>query len=221
MITQEQAKKLLAKKRLTGHEAGKLWVEDAFLENREQRALLTTKEIRYMKSLIKSNKDIEIYNSYIEIYQRAMMALKESEVLSLMIKSYSLDLALSIKEHLDREVSSWTRPSDLPSGSDSLGISSVILLSNIKKYLRRFMAFKVRMEDLSRETGIDFSYDIRAGLRAINYGLETYNFYAGAPGIKGEKISLDKVKPDRQILKDLQDIIYSIRDQEASDGQEA
>lgn len=226
MITQEEVKKLLAKKRLSGHEAGRLWMEDSFLEVRGQKGLLTEKELRYMKSLVRSQEDIEIYNAYLDLYRRAEMALKETEVLSLMAKGLLIDLALTIKEYLDLSVSSWNRPPDrLAINKDSLEIAKVMMLETIKKSLRMFMAYKIRMEDLSKETGVDFSYDIRDGLGVINYGLEKYNFYAEAPEIKAEKISLEKIKPDRKLLADLYEVIYKIphkgRDQEASDGQEA
>lgn len=226
MISREEVKKLLAKKSLTGHEAGRLWMEDSFLEIRGQKGLLTEKEHRYMRSLVRSQEDIEIYNSYLDLHRRAEMALKETEVLSLMAKGYLIDLALTIKEYLDLSVSSWNRPPDrLAINKDSLEIAKVVMLDTIKKALRMFMAYKIRMEDLSKETGVDFSYDIRNGLGSINYGLEKYNFYAEAPEIKAEKISLDKIKPDRKLLADLYEVVYKIphkgRDQEASDGKEA
>jgi hypothetical protein len=226
MISREEVKKLLAKKSLTGHEAGRLWMEDSFLVVRGQKGLLTEKEHRYMRSLVRTQEDIEIYNSYLDLHRRAEMALKETEVLSLMAKGYLIDLALTIKEYLDLSVSSWNRPPDrLAINKDSLEIAKVVMLDTIKKALRMFMAYKIRMEDLSKETGVDFSYDIRNGLGSINYGLEKYNFYAEAPEIKAEKISLDKIKPDRKLLADLYEVVYKIphkgRDQEASDGKEA
>jgi hypothetical protein len=226
MISREEVKKLLAKRSLTGHEAGRLWMEDSFLVVRGQKGLLTEKEHRYMRSLVRTQEDIEIYNSYLDLHRRAEMALKETEVLSLMAKGYLIDLALTIKEYLDLSVSSWNRPPDrLAINKDSLEIAKVVMLDTIKKALRMFMAYKIRMEDLSKETGVDFSYDIRNGLGSINYGLEKYNFYAEAPEIKAEKISLDKIKPDRKLLADLYEVVYKIphkgRDQEASDGKEA
>ena len=179
-----------------------------------------------MRSLIRTQQDIETYNSYLDLYRRTEIALKDTEVLSLLAKGWLLDTALTIKEYLDRGVSSWTRPPDrLISERASLDIVLAMMQDTVKKTLRSFMAHKIRMEDLSRETGVDFSYDVRNGLGSINYGLERYNFYAGAPEIKAEKISLDKIKPDRKLLTDLYDVIYKIpqrgRDQEASDGQEA
>lgn len=179
-----------------------------------------------MRSLVRPQKDIEVYNSYLDLYRRTEIALKETEVLSLSAKGWLLDTALTIKEYLDRGVSSWSRPPDrLISERTSLDIVLTITLSNVKETLRMFMAYKVRMEDLSKETGVDFSFDIRNGLGSINYGLERYNFYADAPQIKAEKISLDKIKPDRKLLDNLYDVIYAIpltgRDQEASDDKEA
>ena len=226
MISREEVKKLLAKKSLTGHEAGRLWMEDSFLEIRGQKGLLTEKEHRYMRSLVRSQEDIEIYNSYLDLHRRAEMALKETEVLSLLAKSWLLDTALAIKEYLDRGVSSWTRPPELLIPDRvSLDIVLSMMQNTVKKTLKSFMAYMIRMEDLSRETGVDFSYDIRNGLGSINYGLEKYNFYAEAPEIKAEKISLDKIKPDRKLLADLYEVVYKIphkgRDQEASDGKEA
>lgn len=226
MITKEQAKKLLAKKSLSGHEAGKLWMEDSFLIVRGQEGLLTEKEHRYMRSLVRTQEDIEIYNSYLSLYSRAEIALKEADIMALSAKSSLLDSALLIKEHIDREVSSWNRPHDLPvkitaDNTAILDISLSISLDHIKQYLRIFMAYKARIDEFSRETGVDFSNDIRNGLRGINYALEIYNFYANAPEVKGDKIILDKIKADRQTLKALYEGIYPIRDQEASDGKEA
>jgi len=157
------------------------------------------------------------------------IALKEADIMALLAQSALLDLALAIKEYLDKEVSSWTRPPELLIPERvSLDIILSIKLPDIKKWLKIFMAYRVRIENLSRETGVDFGHDIRNDIRAIKYGLETYNFYAGAPRVKAEKISLEKQRPDRQTLDNLYNLINIIspiqqksRDQEASDGQEA
>lgn len=227
MITQEEAKKLLAKKSLTGHEAGRLWMEDSWLVVRGQKGLLTEKEHRHMRSLVRTQEDIEIYNSYLSLYSRAEIALKEADIMALSAKSSLLDSALLIKEHIDRGVSSWNRPHSLPvkktaDNTALLNISLSISLGHIKQYLRNFMAYKVRIDEFSKETGVDFSHDIRADLGFINYALETYNFYADAPAVKAEKISLEKIKPDRQTLRALYEGIYPIpqkgTDQEASYG---
>jgi len=229
MISREEVKKLLAKKSLTGHEAGRLWMEDSFLVVRGQKGLLTEKERRYMKSLVRSQEAIAIYNSYLDLYSMTEIALKEADIMALLAQSALLDLALAIKEYLDKEVSSWTRPPELLIPERvSLDIILSIKLPDIKKWLKIFMAYRVRIENLSRETGVDFGHDIRNDIRAIKYGLETYNFYAGAPRVKAEKISLEKQRPDRQTLDNLYNLINIIspiqqksRDQEASDGQEA
>ena len=222
MITQEQAKKLLAKKRLTGHEAGKLYMMDSFLVVRDQKGILTEKELRYMRSLVKTQEDIEIYNAYLELYKRTEIALTDGGLQALLAYTNLLDMALIIKEYLDRETSSWTRPHDRQiSSRDRLEMVLSIQLPRAKNSISQFMAHKVRMEDLSRETGVDFDMTTRNDLGIIKHGLETYNFYAGAPEVKAEKIILEKIKPDRKTLKYLQEVIFTIRDQEASDGQEA
>ena len=224
MITREQAKKLLAKKRLTGHEAGKLYMEDSFLVVRDKKGILTEKEIRYMRSLVRTQEDIEIFNSYLELYKRAEMALKEAGLLAYMAQSSFLALSLLMKDYLDRETSSWNMPAELGGSNYSEPLGSVISirLPVIKNEVSGFMAYKIRMEDLSRETGVTgFIQEIEGDIDTIDYGLKRYNFYAGAPGIKAEKIILEKIKPDRQLLKYLQEALFTIRDQEASDGQEA
>jgi len=226
MITREEARQtaleLLAKKRLTGHEAGRLYMEDSFLVVRGQKGILTEKELRYMRSLVKTQEDIEIYNSYLELYKRTEIALTDGDVHALMAYTQLLDLALFIKEYLDRDVSSWTRPLDRPiSTRDQLEMLLSIKLPMAKRNISQFMAYKVRMEDLSRETGVDFDMTTRNDLGIIRHGLETYNFYAGAPEVKAEKIILEKVRPDRQMIKYLQEVLFTAGDQEASDGQEA
>lgn len=227
MITQEEAKKLLTKKSLSGHEAGRLFMEDSWLVVRGQKGLLTEKEHRYMRSLVRTREDIDIYNTYLTLYTRVEIALKEAYALALSAKSSLLDSALIMKEHIDRRSSSWSRPHDLPTNTDdktALLMSLKISADSIKRDLRILMAYKVRIDDFSRETGVDFSHDIRGGLRAVNYALEIYNFYADAPEVNWDKISLDNIKADRQTLKLLYEGIFPIpqsKDQEASDDKEA
>jgi hypothetical protein len=224
MISREEVKKLLAKKSLTGHEAGRLWMEDSFLVVRGQKGLLTEKEHRYMRSLVRTQEDIEIYNSYLELYKRAEMALSNADLLAYMAQSNFLALVLLMKDYLDRDVSSWNLPPAFGGGNqaDIYTMTMTIRLPVIKDEIGKFMAYKIRMEDLSRETGVTgFIQVIEGDIDIIAYGLKRYNFYAGAPGIKAEKIILEKIRPDRQMLKFLQETVFTIRDQEASDGKEA
>lgn len=221
MITKEQAKKLLTKKSLTGHEAGRLYMEDSFLVVREKEGLLKEKEHRYMRSLVRTQEDIETYNSYLELYKRAEMALNQADILAYMAQSNLLALALIMKDYLDREVSSWNMPSVFGGANhvDAFYIMLEIRLPVIKEVLSKFTAYKTRIGELSRETGVDFIQVIEGDLEVINYGLKRYNFYAEAPEIKAEKISLDKIKPDKKTLAWLKQVIFTI--QEASDGKEA
>ena len=169
MITQEQAKKLLTKKRLTGHEAGKLWMEDSWLVDAGEEGLLSENEHRYMRSLVRTQEDIEVYNSYLETYKRIGFAIQEAKILALQVQSSLYYLCLEIREYLDRESSSRKRPVGLPKGDkkDKVDILLSIILTQVAIDLQDLMAYDKRISELSKTTGVALS----AGLCRVQWML--------------------------------------------------
>lgn len=228
MITKEQVKTILSKKRLTGSEAGRLFMEDSFLVDMGKPGLLTEKEHRHMRSLVRTQEDIEVYNQFLEIYKRTIFTLQEAHVLALSIEANLYYLVINMKEYLDRSTNNRKRPTEINS-KDKLDIHLQIVMGETLEDLPILMAYEQKIKEISEDTGVDYIGHMTRGSRRIREAVETYNFYAEDSEIMWKKIWLEKVRPDKKTLKELFQIIPPLqwkghretRDQEASDGQEA
>ena len=236
MITQEEAKKLLAKKRLSGHEAGRLWMEDSRLVEWGHEGLLTEKELRYMRSLLRAQEDMEIYNSYLETYKRASFALKTAQVISLIIQSYLLEESLRIKEALDKGPASRQRTFyrvvrrgkdyALEVGDLPLESSWDYVLPATREEIAKYLAYEKRIGEISEYTEVDFSQEIRLWKLEIQRVIDIYNFYLADPRLKieyvmadTEKLMMEKIRLDRKTYKYLLELIPPLKEKEVSDGQ--
>lgn len=90
----ERIKKLLASGRLTGKEAGRLVVQDSWLVDRNQQGFLSERDIKALKAGLRTQKDIEDYNSYIHAYRLIDFTLKEAHILALELQR---DLMIAIR----------------------------------------------------------------------------------------------------------------------------
>lgn len=82
MTTKTDITKLLAKG-LTGKEVGKLILEDSWLYDHGREDFLSDRDRQVLKSSLKTQKDIEDYNSYVETYRILDYTLKEAHIKAL------------------------------------------------------------------------------------------------------------------------------------------
>lgn len=238
MITQEEAKRLLTRKRLSGHEAGRLFMEDSRLVERGEEGLLTEKELRSVGSLLRSQKDIEIYNSYLDTYKRIGFALKTAQVLSLAIQAELLETSLRIREALDTTPESRQRTlyrvirvkgkHELRAGDLPLESTWSHVLPAVREEISYYLAYEKRIQEISEFTGVDFSQDTRLWSLQIQRVIDIYNFYLAEPKLKEEYVMADteglkmeKIRPDRKTIKYLLELIPPVLEEEATDGQQA
>lgn len=82
MTTKADIKKLLSKG-LTGKEAGRLILQDNWEVDHQREGFLSERDIQAIKSSLKTTKDIEDYNSYVETYRILDYTLKEAHIKAL------------------------------------------------------------------------------------------------------------------------------------------
>lgn len=82
MTTKTDIKKILSKG-LTGKEAGKLILEDSWLYDHGKGDFLSDRDIQAIKASLKTTKDIEDYNSYVETYRILDYTLKDAHIKAL------------------------------------------------------------------------------------------------------------------------------------------
>lgn len=92
MITREDVVKALQSKGLTGEEAGRIMLQDNWLADHQKEGLLSKKDIRSLKACIRTTRDIEVYNGYIETYRLIDFTLKEANIMALEIQRDILSL---------------------------------------------------------------------------------------------------------------------------------
>ncbi len=239
MTTREEARQialeLLAKKRLSGYEAGRLFMEDSRLVERGEEGLLTEKELRSVGSHLRSQKDIEIYNSYLETYKRMGFALKTAQVLSLGIQSQLLETSLRIKEALDTAPESRHRTFyrvakvkgeyKLEIGDLPLESTWSLVMPFVRQNISYYLAYEKRIQEISEFTGVDFSSDTRLWRLQIQRVIDIYNFYLAEPKLKEEyvmadtgKLQIEKIRLDKNTYKYLLELIPPILEREATNG---
>lgn len=203
MITKEYAQKLLRSKWLHGEEAGRLFIQDSYLVDRGLPGILTEKELKTMRSLVRLPGDIETYNSYVEAYRLIGYSLREATTLNLEIQNTLYYVSLCMKEYLDSGSDSRKRH-DAILDKSRLDVLHVVYIDQIKKLIGRILAYKKVIDKVSSHVEVDLSSEIDRYLGIIETGaLRIYNFYAEDPEIKHEKVRLDKIKSDKAIEKAL------------------
>ncbi len=80
MYSKQEISSLLAKKRLTGAEAGRLLVQECVEVDHQRESLLGGKDINALQVKLKRQADIREYNWYVETYRIAAYTIKEGLV---------------------------------------------------------------------------------------------------------------------------------------------
>jgi hypothetical protein len=106
MRTKAEIRKLI-RGGLTGEKAGKLVLEDNWLVDRGQEGFLTDKDMGYIKSSLKTSRDIEVYNSYIRLYELVDYTLKDAKIFALEAQLYLVKIDKKLERLLQKTAHNW------------------------------------------------------------------------------------------------------------------
>lgn len=113
MVNKSELRKLL-RGGLSGEEAGKLVLQDNWLVDRGKDGFLDKRDMAALKSSLKTSRDIEVYNSYIKLYQLVDYTLKDARIYALEARLYLLWLDKRLGDLLQKSSHNWTLLFDIP-----------------------------------------------------------------------------------------------------------
>lgn len=113
MTTKTDIRKLI-RGGLTGKEAGKLVLQDNWLVDRGKEGFLSQRDFSDIKSSLKTSHDIEVYNSYIRLYELVDYTLKDAKIYALEAQFYLMWLDKRLERLLKKSAHNWTLLTDIP-----------------------------------------------------------------------------------------------------------
>ncbi len=113
MTTKTELRKLL-RGGLTGEEAGKLVLQDNWLADRGQEGFLDNKDIASIKASLKTPHDIQVYNSYIKLYELVDYTLKDAKIFALEAQFYLMWIDKMLERLIKKAVYNWTLRDKIP-----------------------------------------------------------------------------------------------------------
>jgi hypothetical protein len=113
MTTKTDIRKLV-RGGLTGEEAGKLVLQDNWLVDRGQDGFLDKRDMASIKSSLKTSRDIEVYNSYIRLYELVDYTLKDAKIYALEAQFYLMWIDKSLERLLKKSAYNWLLFTDIP-----------------------------------------------------------------------------------------------------------
>lgn len=229
-IGKARLKKLLAKG-LTGWEAGALIFREGLERDWGGKECLTDSDVANIKNSLKTNKDIEAYNSFLETARTVDQATHQACFGGMVVISRLLNARLILKDckwlviyigdeeaspGLLKEVNKKVKKGEINPLNITLNVQSYI--TKARDGLGRFLAFKSVIEDFYRLMGLKkFGGNLEACYEEIIYELESLNKtikelqYIGSlrkkepvPVIDASKldtIDITKLKPEAETLK--------------------
>ncbi len=112
MTTKKDIRKLL--KGLTGEKAGKLVLQDNWLVDRGKEGFLDSRDMAAIKSSLKTSHDIEVYNSYIRLYELVDYTLKDAKIYALEAQFYLMWLDKKLERLLQKSAHNWSLMFNFP-----------------------------------------------------------------------------------------------------------
>lgn len=113
MTTKKDIRRLI-RGGLSGEEAGKLILQDNWLVDRGQEGFLSQSDMAAVKTSLKTSRDIEVYNSYIRLYQLVDYTLKDAKIYALEAQFYLLWLDKLLERLLKKSAYNWLLLFDMP-----------------------------------------------------------------------------------------------------------
>lgn len=114
MTTKKDIRKLI-RGGLTGEEAGKLVLQDNWLVDRGKEGFLDKRDMAAIKSSLKTSRDIEVYNSYIRLYELVDYTLKDAKIYALEAQFYLMWIDKSLERLLKKSAYDWLLLHNIPS----------------------------------------------------------------------------------------------------------
>ena len=113
MTTKTDIRKLI-RGGLTGEEAGKLVLQDNWLVDRGKEGFLSKSDMAALKTSLRTSRDIEVYNSYIRLYELVDYTLKDAEIFALQAQFYLLWIDKILEGLLKKSAYDWSLLYDIP-----------------------------------------------------------------------------------------------------------
>ena len=113
MTTKTELRKLL-RGGLTGEEAGKLVLQDNWLADRGQEGFLDNKDIASIKASLKTPHDIQVYNSYIKLYELVDYTLKDAKIYALEAQFYLMWIDKILERLINKAAHNWSLKEKIP-----------------------------------------------------------------------------------------------------------
>jgi len=171
MATKEELRKLI-RKGLTGKEASQIVLQDNWEVDHNREGLLSDKELSELKSSVRSTKEIEEYNRYLNLYRLVDYTLKDAHILALEAEKYLLRACRSVDRYLLKEIDEHKLEEDLQ-----------VYHSFIPDRVRTFKAIRAVIEDISRLVGVDFTEDLKRQYDDITATFILHNTLQIPPGM--------------------------------------
>jgi len=149
------------------------------------------------------------------------LALRDANITALTAESRLFYMSLIIKEYLDKDTTSRDRSWGYPEGTDLRTPMEGAIRTGLEHTginIEELLAYERRIAEISEHTEVDFSSDIKRIKNRLREAIKVYNFYADAPEIPGEKISLDKFKPDKKTYKYLLQLVPTLPEKPEEGG---
>ena len=170
MTTKTDIRKLI-RGGLTGAEAGKLVLQDNWLVDRGKEGFLTEKDMAALKASLKTSRDIDVYNSYIRLYELVDYTLKDAKIYALEAQLYLMWIDKTLDRLLMKAVFNTKDKPDIESDKHTIDT----FLSSTKIRIKSFLSILAVMDAISQIVDIDFSEDMRQDYEQIENTVDVFN----------------------------------------------
>lgn len=164
MTTKTDIKKLI-RGGLTGEEAGRLILQDNWLVDRGKIGFLDKRDMTALKSGLNTTRDVQVYNSYIELYRLVDYSMKDARIFALEAQLYLMWL-----DKILYGLNSKKKPA-----TEEKREHIQTFLKIAKNMIKNFLSIQAVMDAISQIVGVDFLEDIRQWYEQIGLLVDIFN----------------------------------------------
>ena len=99
---------------LTGEEAGRLVLLDNWLADRSQEGFLTKRDMADIKASMRTTRDIEVYNSYIRLYELIDYTLRDAKLFAVEAQFFLMWVDRLLDELARKQAYNWSLSAEIP-----------------------------------------------------------------------------------------------------------